>query len=117
MVFLLWQHLYRERRRLTFVSAMAFVAGVLMYLPAPAYLGGVHISVITGLIYAVIVGAAALIVCMALPRMRFMIEAVAISRLFLSIFVLAVPQVGFQILASPLLTAFIVVAGARQSAE
>jgi len=102
---------FQERRRLTFVSTMAFLAGFLFYLNADLYIHGVHVAFVTGAIYAAVVGAAAMLICLFLPSMRFMIEAVAVSRFGLSLFVLAFPQIGFQILASPLLTAFLVVTG------
>ena len=107
----LWPLIYRERRRLLFVAAMAFMAGFLFYLRANVYIHGVHIAFITGTIYALVVGLSALLICLFLPSMRFMIEAVAVSRLLLSFFVLAVPNIGYQVLASPMLTAFVVVAG------
>lgn len=103
--------IYRERRRLAFVSGMAFLAGFLFYLNTGLYVHGVHIAFVTGAVYALVVGSAALLVCLFLPSMRFMIEAVAISRLGLSIFVLSVPGMGAQILANPMLTAFLVVSG------
>ncbi len=107
----LWLSIYRERRRLAFVITMAFAAGFLFYLRADLYIHGIHVSFVTGLIYALVVGAAALVVCLALPSMRFMIEAVAVSRLMLSLLVIAAPDIGFKILASPMLTAFLVVMG------
>jgi hypothetical protein len=90
---------------------MAFLAGVVFYLRADVYIGGIHLSLITGLLYAWIIGACALVVCIALPSMRFMIEAVAVSRLILSFFVFIVPSVGYTILANPVITAFITVGG------
>lgn len=107
----LWPMIYRERRRLAFVACMAFLAGFLFYSRANVYINGVHIAFITGAVYALVVGVSALIVCLFLPSMRFMIEAVAVSRLFLSFFVLAAPNLGYKVLASPTLTAFLVVLG------
>ncbi len=103
--------IFRERRRLIFVTVMAFLAGFFFYLNSELSIGGVHIAIVTGTIYAVVVGFAALLVCLFLPSMRFMIEAIAVSRLGLSFFVLAAPEVGAQILASPMMTAFLVVLG------
>lgn len=102
---------YLERKRLVFVAVMAFMAGFLFYIRTDLYIGGVHIAFITGSVYAVIVAICALIVCIVLPSMRFMIEAVAVSRLILSLFVLVVPNVGYAILASPLMMALITVTG------
>lgn len=103
--------IYQERKRLAFVAAMAFLAGFLFYLRTDLHIGGIHISLITGSVYAVIVGVCALIVCIVLPSMRFMIEAVAVSRLILSLFVLIAPNIGYAILASPLVTALVTVTG------
>ncbi len=96
---------------MAFVCSLAFLAGVLFYLNADLYVRGVHVAFMTGAIYAFIVGSAALLVCLFLPSLRFMIEAVAVSRLALSFFVLMVPEIGYKILADPMLTAFLVVFG------
>ena len=103
--------IYQERKRLAFVAAMAFLAGFLFYVRTDIFIGGIHVSLVTGTIYAVIVGICALIVCIILPSMRFMIEAVAVSRLILSLFVLVAPNIGYAILASPPITALVTVAG------
>jgi len=103
--------LYRDRRRLCFVAATAFLAGFLFYLPAGIASGLWILPVLTGAVYAFIVGLVAWVICAAFPAMRFMIEAVAVSRLVLSLGFLAVPQLGKAVLASPLLTAACVVLG------
>lgn len=107
----LWNRLHSERRRLLVVVLLAFLAGYLFYLRADLYIHGIHVALITGAIYAGVIAVAAVVVCLAFPAMRFMIEAVAVSRLMLAFFVLAVPETGFRILASPALTAFLVVGG------
>ena len=104
--------IHRERRRLVFVAVLAFLAGVLFYARANLYINGIHVSLIVGAIYAVVVGAVALVVCVLMPSVRFMVEAAAVSRLTLAVFVLAVPDIGYPILASPMMTAFVVVTGA-----
>lgn len=103
--------IYQERKRLAFVAAMAFLAGFIFYVRTDLYIGGIHVSFVTGAAYAVIIAVCALIVCILLPSMRFMIEAVAVSRLILSLFVFAVPNVGYAILANPLITALVTVSG------
>lgn len=90
---------------------MAFLAGVLFYLRSDLYINGIHISLITGLVYATVVGSAAALVCLFLPSMRFMIEAIAVSRVCLALLVLSMPNLGYAIISSPLMTAFIVVLG------
>lgn len=107
----LGEKIYRERRRLLLVTSLAFLAGVIFYLRADHRIMGVHVSLITGAIYASVVGTTALFFCIVLPSMRFLIEAVAVSRLVFSVFVFSQPQVGYAILASPFLTAAIVVGG------
>jgi|GEM_PF-1551778 len=107
----LWSSIYRERRRLAFVSALAFLAGVLFYIRSDVYIHGVHASLVVGAIYAGVVGVAALLVCLLLPNFRFMVEAVAVSRLIFALFVLVQPEVGYKILAMPSLNAGLVVFG------
>lgn len=107
----LWSSIFRERRRLLLVSALAFLAGVIFYIRTDIYIHGVHASLIIGAIYAVVVGFAALLVCLFLPSLRFMIEAVAVSRLVFSLFVLVQPDIGYKILAMPALNATLVVFG------
>lgn len=103
--------LYRDRRRLALVTLLAFLAGALFYWPSPVYLGHFHISLLTGTVYAIVVFVAALIVCTALPRMRFMVEAVAVSRLLLSCVALTMPELGKLVLSNPFIMAVVVVAG------
>lgn len=107
----LGQKIYRERRRLLLVTSLAFLAGVIFYLRADNYVMGVHVSIVTGAIYASVVGTTALFFCLVLPSIRFMIEAVAVSRLLFALFVFTEPGIGYALLASPLLTAAIVVGG------
>lgn len=106
-----WNTIYRNRKRLVFVTTLAFLAGVIFYLRADATVHGLPIPLITGCVYAATVLVCSILVCLFLPRLRFMIEAVAVSRLMLALFVFAMPNPGYTILASPELTALIVVMG------
>ncbi len=103
--------LYRERRRLVLVAGLAYLAGALLYLPSQAYIGAVHISLVTGAIYTTVVGLAALLICALMPAMRFMIEAVAISRLLLALVILAEPSLHAFFLGNPLIMAIVLVLG------
>ncbi len=103
--------LYRERRRLTLVAGLAYLAGLLLYLPSQAYIGSVHISLVTGAVYACVVGVAAIVICAMLPSMRFMMEAVAISRLLLALLILGEPQLRALLLGNPLIMALVLVTG------
>ncbi|MCV6595194.1 MAG: hypothetical protein OIF48_19775 [Silicimonas sp.] len=82
-----------------------------MYLPSDLQVGSWPLAWVTGAIYAGVVGLVAVIVCLLLPSMRFMLEAVAISRLLLSLAVLAAPGLGPMVLSNPALTAGIIVLG------
>ena len=103
--------LYRERRRLTLVAGLAYLAGLLLYLPSQVYIGSVHISLVTGAVYAGVVGVAAIVICAILPSMRFMMEAVAISRLLLALLILGEPQLRALLLGNPLIMALVLVTG------
>ncbi|MBT8459791.1 MAG: hypothetical protein KJN60_09000 [Boseongicola sp.] len=103
------QAVHLERRRLYFVTLLAFVAGVLFYARLDMVLFGLPAPFIVGLIYAFIIGFAALIVCILAPSFRFMLEAIAISRLAVAGVAFSFPALGDTILASPILNAIIVV--------
>lgn len=87
------------------------MAGAIFYLRANVQVMGVPVPLLTGAIYAGVVGPIALLCCLFLPSLRFMIEAVAVSRLAFACFVYYVPEIGYKILASPFLTALVVVTG------
>lgn len=103
--------IHEERRRLIFVTSLAFIAGVLLYSNVRLLVGGVPLALITGLAYAALIGPITLVICVFVPRFRFMMDAVAVSRLILALFAYAYPTFGFTLLSSPLLQAVIVVGG------
>lgn len=98
-----------ERRRLYFVTLTAFLAGILFYARLDMVLFGLPAPFVVGLIYALIIGIAALFVCILAPSFRFMLEAIAISRLGIAALAFGFPTLGETILASPVLNACIVV--------
>lgn len=108
---LIVERIYLERRRLSFVAVLAFLAGAIGYLHLPQTLYGMPAPLFIGLLYMAVITPFALLVCLFLPRLRFMIEAVAVSRLLFSTFVFLVPEVGYKIMAMPSLNAVIVVTG------
>ena len=111
MLYRLWRRVYCERKRLLFVTSLAFLAGVIFYLRTDQLIWGVPVPLVTGAIYAGVVGPAALFFCLVMPSIRFMIEAIAVSRLLFSLFVFSVPDICYTILASPFATAAVVVGG------
>ena len=103
------QAVYQERRRLYFVTLLAFVAGVLFYARLNFVIAGLPAPFVVGLVYAGIIGTAAALVCIFAPSFRFMLEAIAISRLAIAGLSFLAPGVGQVILSSPILNACIVV--------
>ena len=106
------RRIYSERRRLLLVTALAFVAGYIFYMPIDVNVFGMPVPVFTGTLYAVFVGVAALMTCLFLPALRFTIEAIALSRLVFALTVVQFPEIGFKLMASPFANATIVVGGA-----
>lgn len=103
------QAIHLERRRLYFVTLLAFAAGVLFYARLDLVVFGLPGPFVVGLIYAFVIGFAALVVCIFAPSFRFMLEAIAISRLAIAGLSFSVPALGETILSSPVLNAVIVV--------
>ncbi len=108
----LLQRAYRERRRTLVAAGLAFLAGYIFYMKFNGYIHGMPIPVFTGLFYGFFVGLAALAMGVFLPNLRFTVEVIALSRLLFAIFVWQVPELGQQLLDSPLINATIVVGGA-----
>ena len=103
------QAFYQERRRIYFVTLLAFVAGILFYDHVDHQIAGLPGPFAIGLIYAALIGFAATVICLIAPSFRFMIEAIAISRLGVATLAYYAPGVGDVIIADPLLNAVIVV--------
>lgn len=101
--------IWRERRRLAFVAVLAFLAGFYFYLRDDTVVLGLPAGVAVGLIYAAVIVPVSLFVCVFLPSIRFLIEAVAITRLLLAMLVFTYPVLGEVLLGNPVLTAMIVV--------
>ena len=101
--------IWQERRRLAFVGLLAFLAGFFFYARSDIIVHGLPVGVVTGAVYAAVIVPVALVVCIFAPSIRFLIEAVAVSRFLLSLFVFAFPEIGAVLLGMPLLTAVLVV--------
>ena len=103
------QAFYQERRRIYFVTLLAFVAGMLFYNHIDFQIAGLPGPFAIGLIYAGLIGFAATVICLVAPSFRFMLEAIALSRLAVATLAYYAPGVGDVIIADPLLMAVIVV--------
>lgn len=101
-----------ERRRLLLVTLLAFAAGVLLYarLPAESALG-LPVPLLTGLIYAAIVGPAAVATMLIMPTLRFLMEGAAISRFVVSLAAFGLPDMAYVLVTTPLLMATVTVSG------
>ena len=101
--------LWLERRRLVFVAVLAFFAGFFLYARADITLLGMSAGVTIGLVYAAVIVPVTLMICLLLPSARFLIEAVAITRLLIAMLGFTYPVLGETLLAFPLATAALVV--------
>ena len=97
---------WRERRRLAFVAVLAFFAGFFFYARLDLMLFGLPAGIVTGLVYAAVIVPVALMICVFMPSVRFLIEAVAITRLILAMLVYTYPILGEVLLQNPLMTEF-----------
>lgn len=104
-------HARLERRRLLFVVSLTFVAGALLYAHVPAEIAGLPAPLLAGLLYAGLIGPAALATCVLLPAARFLVEGIAISRLAVALTAFNFPELGMALLTSPLLMTLLVVSG------
>ncbi len=105
----LFQAIYQERRRLYFVTMLAFLSGVFFYARLDVEIAGLPGPFVVGLIYATIIGTTATLICIFMPAFRFMLEAIAVSRLTVAFLAFSAPGVGDVIISSPILNACIVV--------
>ncbi len=100
---------WRERRRLAFVGILAFLAGYFFYARSDVLIYGWPIEVVTGLLYAGVIVPVAFVVCVLFPSIRFLLEAIAVTRFLLAMLVYTYPTFGAVILDLPVLAALIVV--------
>ncbi len=107
-----WHRIYCERRRVGLVTALAFLAGYILYARVDMSVLGVNLPVLTGLLYAAFVGPAALATFLFMPALRLLTEAVALSRLGFACFVYCVPDPGLTLASLPLVNASLVIGGA-----
>ena len=102
---------YSETRRVGWLTAMAFCAGTLLYLRNEVHLNGIPLCIIVGLIYAVFLAPIIVATSMLLPRLRAMIEHMALSRLVVAILVFLFPGVGTVVLHNPPIMGGVIVLG------
>ncbi len=104
--------IHQERRRLLFAIVLAYVSALLAHAHLEVRIDGYPIEIFIASLQAVVVGVFALLVCIFLPSMRFMIEAIAVSRLALASFMYIFPGTGILIQQNPMFSTTVVVIGA-----
>lgn len=102
---------YRERRRVLMSGLISFVAGFVIYARSHVTIFDLPAPLAAGLLYAVVVGIAALLTALFLPRLRFMVEAMAFGRLIYAALSHEFPELGALLAASPVYSATVVVPG------
>lgn len=102
--------LVRNRRRLVLVSFLAFVAGYVIALPADHGGSVLPLPVLAGLAYVAVISPTSLLVCVLLPSLRFMVEAMAFARLTVALFVASAPGAGMVLLSAPVVMASLTIA-------
>ncbi|WP_157770131.1 hypothetical protein [Ruegeria marisrubri] len=91
---------------------MAFVSGYLLYAHMHGTVFGMAVPVFTGMTYAVAILVAAVSICVFLPRLRFMIESIAVARLLIAVTAFLLPGLGEALRGSPELSAALLVGAA-----
>lgn len=104
------RHFYLQRRRLASIGVLAFVAGYLLYSHVDATAMGMPMPVYVGLLYLVSVIVTASISIYYFPSLFRLIDCIAITRLVFAISIVGTES--YEIAASPLACATIVVGGA-----
>lgn len=94
---------------MSFVTTLAFLAGVLFYARLAEVYGAPQIALLTGAVYALVIAPVTLFVCAFAPGFRFMIDSIAVSRFMIAAISFLVPPIGTVIIANPILTALLVV--------
>lgn len=98
-----------ERKRLAFIVFLTFTAGVLFYARHDLTLFGVPLALVSGLLYAGLIGPVVLMILILAPRFRFLLEGIAVARVTVAALAYFSPAIGDVILAAPLLNALLVV--------
>ncbi len=105
------RRLYRARRRAAIAGGLAGLSGTMLYAQIDAFVWSLPFPVFAGLFYAAAITVACLLISALAPGLRHLIELAAIARLTVAMIGFAVPTVGIAIIASPLLSATLVVLG------
>lgn len=106
----IFRHIHLERRRLFIAGYMAYCAGFVLHAHLNMLVFGVPFPVFTGFVYLSAVVLAGAVTTYFLPKIRWLIDCIAVSRLGFAFCIVAIQ--GQELAASPILSASIVVGGA-----
>lgn len=104
------QHIHLERRRLIIAGYLAYFAGFILHAHLIMTVFGLPFPVFTGLVYLGSVVLAGVVTTYFLPKIRWLIDCIAVSRLCFAFCIVGLQ--GQEFAASPMLSALIVVGGA-----
>jgi hypothetical protein len=100
-----------QRQRALRVAALAFMAGLLLYLDRPGAVRGLPVPIFTGLLYAAFVTPAAVATALWLPGLTALSDAVQWARLGFAAAVAAFPAALRPWADQPLISATVVILG------
>lgn len=105
-------HCRSQLRRLCFAGASAVLAALAVYGHLEGSVGALPAPLAVALFYGTAVVLSGLVTTYFLPRIRRLIEAVAVTRLVTAACVLVVPELGPQLASAPFANATLTVGGA-----
>ena len=104
------RHVCLERRRLTRIGVLAFISGFVLYSHIDLMQLGLPFPLFAGLFYLVAIVVAASVTTFVFPKLRRLTDAIALSRFGFALWILGTND--YELLASPTVSATIVVASA-----
>ncbi len=104
------KHIDREKRRLYSIAFLAFSAGFVLYSHVDVTRMGLPLPVLVGFVYMGLVVCASAITSYFLPKLTRVTDAVAVTRLGFALWISSTQS--YEIAASPVIGATIVVGGA-----
>jgi hypothetical protein len=109
-VYVLLRHIHLERRRLIIAGYLAYVAGYVLHAHLNVMVFGVPFPVFTGSVYLISVMLTGVVTTYLLPKIRWLIDCIAVSRLCFAFCIVGIQ--GQEFAASPMFSALVVVGGA-----
>jgi len=103
-------HIYLERRRLTFAGLLAFIAGYALYSHINQHVMGMPFPIFTGVLYTFFVVLSAAVTTYLFPTFRRLIDGISLFRLCFALWV--VQTQNHEAFSAPIIQATVVVGSA-----